>query len=108
MRQVTRAEVPEQIAQAAEQVESYFLARGVLSWSLGNIQTRYKGPPVAEIVEATSADLVQAVRAADHVPLTVHDFTDAALLKLAFCCLGGRTVRLKLLNGRALTVRLEE
>lgn len=103
-------DVPEQITKAAEQVESYFLARGVLSWALGGIQSRYRGtPPAADarVVDATHHDLYRALLAKNDAPEGLARAVAATVQHLGFCCLGERIVRLKLPNGRTLRVSLE-
>lgn len=103
-------QVPTHILKAVEQVESYFLARGVLSWALGGIQSRYRGAPPpadARIVDATHHDLYRALLAKDDPPEGLARAVAATVQHLGFCCLGERIVRLKLPNGRTIRVTLE-
>lgn len=110
MKTVTIDEVPKQISDAAEQLAAYFNARGVLAWSLGGVQSRYKGPPAScdpRVVDATHHDLYRALLAKDDQPEGLARAVAATVQHLGFCCLGDRVVRLTLPNGRTLRVTLE-
>lgn len=110
MKQVTIDEIPKQISDAAEQLAAYFNARGVLAWSLGGVQSRYKGPPASadpRVVDATYTDLYRALLAKDDPPDSLARAVAATAQQLGLCCLGERVVRLTLPNGRVIRVTLE-
>jgi hypothetical protein len=110
MKRVTIDEVPGRINDAAEQLSSYFSAQGVLAWSLGGVQSCYKGPPPGadpRVVDAPHEQLAQALKSKDNVPTDLDHVVAAAVHHLGFCCLGGRIVRLSLPNGRVIRVTLE-
>lgn len=102
--------VPEQIRDAAEQVAAYFNDRGILSWSLGGLQPyRPAGKSLAtRIIDATHHDLYRAMLTQDLDWTQRHRVVAAMVQHLGFCCLGGRTMRLHLPNGRTLQVTLED
>jgi hypothetical protein len=110
MKQVTIDEVPKHINDAAEQLAAYFTARGVLAWSLGGVQSRYKGPPASadpRVVDASHDQLLRALKSKDNVPANLDQAVAATVQHLGLCCLGDRVVRLALPNGRVIRVTLE-
>jgi len=102
-------DVPDDILRAAEKVESYFTDRGVMAWKLGNIQSQHQPmvPQGVRLVEATTEQLHTALSASSHPPEDGLSWVHQVGLQLALMCIGRKTVRLKLLNGRTVRVSME-
>lgn len=102
-------DIPPDIQEAVDRIEDYFEARGVISWSLGNIQSKHQplAQPPGRVVDATTDHVYAAVASMSKAPDTPIGWIHQAGLQLGLMTMSGRLVRLKLLDGRVLRIQQE-